>query len=90
MPPIRSQKAQKSVEQEGRILLAVKAIKNQEISSVYEAAATFNVPRMTLRHRLEGHQFRRKVCANNYKLIQSKEESLIEWILSIDLHRNPP
>ena len=48
MPPIRSQKAQKLVEQEGRVLLAIKAIKNQEISSIHKVALRFDVPRTTL------------------------------------------
>lgn len=68
MPPNRSQKAQKATEQEGRILLAIKAIKNQEISSIREAVATFDVPRTTLRRRLQGHQFRHEARANNHKL----------------------
>jgi hypothetical protein len=68
MPPIRSQKAQKAIEQEGRILLAVKAIKKQEISSIREAIATFDLPRTTLRRRLVGHQFRHEARANNHKL----------------------
>ncbi|KAJ5164703.1 uncharacterized protein N7500_006533 [Penicillium coprophilum] len=35
MPPIRSQSSKKSIEQEGRILLAIQAIKKQEISSIH-------------------------------------------------------
>ena len=55
MPPIRTQNAQNRVEQEGRILLAIKAIKNQEISSIREAARRFDVPRATLQDRLRGY-----------------------------------
>jgi hypothetical protein len=90
MPPIRSQKAQKAIEQEGRILLAIKAIKNQEISSIREAARRFNVPFSTLQRRLDGQQFRHEARANNHKLTQFEEESLLEWILSMDLRGNPP
>ena len=36
------------VEQEGRILLAIKAFKNQEISSIREVARRFNILRLTL------------------------------------------
>jgi len=53
MPPIRSQNAQKSIEQEGRVLLAIRAIKNQEISSIREAARRFDVPFSTLCRRLK-------------------------------------
>jgi hypothetical protein len=52
MPPKRSQNASKPAEQEGRILLAIKAIQNQEISSIREAASRFQVPRTTLQFRL--------------------------------------
>jgi Tc5 transposase DNA-binding domain/helix-turn-helix, Psq domain len=90
MPPIRSQKAQKAVEQEGRILLAIRAIKNKEISSIRGAARTFEVPESTLRDRLHGHRFRPEARANNHKLTQMEEESLIQWILSMDLRGNPP
>jgi DNA-binding IscR family transcriptional regulator len=48
MPPIRSQSSTKLVEQEGRILLAIQAFKNQEISSIREVARRFNIPRSTL------------------------------------------
>lgn len=47
MPSIRSQKAQKLVEQEGRLLLAIKAIKaieNGKYSSI-RACAAINVTR---------------------------------------------
>jgi predicted HTH domain antitoxin len=38
MPPIRTQLSQKRTEQEGRILLAIQAIQNQEIISIHEVA----------------------------------------------------
>jgi helix-turn-helix, Psq domain len=68
MPPIRSQKAQKSVEQEGRILLAIRAIKKQEISSIREVALWFDVPRTTLQRRVRGDVFQQEVRANSHKL----------------------
>jgi transcriptional antiterminator len=55
MPPIRTQSSQKREEQEGRILLAIQAIKNQEIALIQEVATRFNVPRTTLRRRLTGY-----------------------------------
>jgi hypothetical protein len=84
MPPIRTQSSQNSIEQEGRILLAIQAIKNQEISNIARAAYTFNVPRSTLRRRLQGVQNRVESRANNHKLTEIEEESLQKWILSMD------
>jgi hypothetical protein len=84
MPPIRTQSSQNPIEQEGRILLAIQAIKNQDISNVTRAAYTFNVPRSTLRRRLQGVQNRVESRANSHKLTEIEEESLEKWILSMD------
>jgi len=84
MPPIRSEKARKSIEQESRIQLAIQAIKNQEISSIREVARRFNVSRTSLSRRLNGTTFRGETRANRYKLTQTEEETLLQWILSMD------
>ena len=84
MPPIRTQSSRNSIEQEGRILLAIQAYKNQEITSLHEVARQFNVPRTTLRRRLTGTTKRSETRANNHKLTQNEEESLRKWILSMD------
>jgi predicted HTH domain antitoxin len=52
MPPFRTQSSRNREEQEGRILLAIQAFKNQEITSLREIARFFNVPRTTLRYRI--------------------------------------
>jgi hypothetical protein len=84
MPPIRSQSSRNSIEREGRILLAIQAFKNQEISAIREAARRFEVPESTLRSRLRGTTFRAETRANSYKLTELEEESLQKWILSMD------
>jgi hypothetical protein len=76
MPPIRSQSSRNRTEQEGRVLLAIQAIKNKEISSIAHAARTFEVPRSTLRGRLSGCIERANSRANSHKLTEIKEESL--------------
>ncbi|CDM38463.1 Probable transposable element [Penicillium roqueforti FM164] len=90
MPPIRSQSSTKSVEQEGRILLAIQALKNQEFTSISLAARTFNVPRSTLRHRLNGIQYRATSRVNSTKLTAIEEESLRKWIVSMDSRGSAP
>jgi hypothetical protein len=45
MPPKARQNNQYSEEQEGRLLLAISALKNQEIRNVREAARVYNVLR---------------------------------------------
>jgi hypothetical protein len=84
MPPIRSQNSQKRVEQEGRLLLAIQAIKNQELSSIRKAAEVFDVPRSTLTTRLNGITYRAETRANSHKLTTFEEQSLYEWIISLD------
>ncbi|KAJ5158133.1 uncharacterized protein N7500_007784 [Penicillium coprophilum] len=90
MPPIRSRSSKNLIEQEGRILLAIQAIKKQEIRTIAAAARTFNIPRSTLRDRLNGHTERSTTRANSYKLTELEEESLEKWILSIDRRRGAP
>jgi hypothetical protein len=90
MPPIRTQSSQNRTEQEGRILLAIQAIKNQEIRAIREAARIFEVPETSLRRRLNGSTNRAETRANGHKLTQIEEESLQKWILSMDSRGAPP
>jgi AraC-like DNA-binding protein len=90
MPPVRSRSSQNSIEQEGRILLAIQAIQNKEISSVREVARRFNVPRSTLSTRLNGVQNRAISRANSQKLTDIEEDSLQKWILSMDSRGSAP
>ncbi|ODM23528.1 hypothetical protein SI65_01117 [Aspergillus cristatus] len=84
MPPIRSQSSRNSIEQEGRVLLAIQAIKKQEISSIRDAARQFQVPRTTLQRRLTGLTVRSETRANSHKLTKTEEQSLVQWIFSLD------
>lgn len=86
MPPIRGQKAQKSVEPEGRILLAIKAIKNRRFTSVAAAARSFEVPRSTLQDRMKGITRWSDTRAIGHKFTQLEEESIQDWLISMD-HR---
>jgi AraC-like DNA-binding protein len=90
MPPIRTQSSQNRTEQEGRILLAIQAIKKQEIPSIRDIARQFNVPRTTLQRRVAGLPFRAETRANSHKLTEIEEESLQKWILSMDLRGAAP
>jgi hypothetical protein len=90
MPPKRSQSSRNLVEQEGRILLAISAIQKTESLSVRQAARSFNVPESTLRSRLHGVTHRLDIRANSYKLTPTEEETLLQWILSMDRRGAPP
>ena len=68
MPPIRNRNSRNSIEQEGRILLAIQAIQKQEIRLIREAARQFNIPWTTLRDRLHSKIYRAEKRSNSYKL----------------------
>jgi hypothetical protein len=69
---------------EANILLAISAIKQRQIGSVNRAAATYNVPKSTLRSRLAGKPTRRDCKPNLKKLTKLKEEVIIRHILDLD------
>ena len=90
MPPIRTKTSRNSIEQERRLLLAIQAIKKQEINSICEAVCHFNVPKSTLLRRLINTPNRIESRANNHKLTEIEEESLQKWIISLDDRRAAP
>ena len=89
MPPKARQNLQNSAEKEERILLAISAINNKQITQIAKAARLYNVPRSTLRDRLRGTNYRKDTRANSHKLTQNEEESLVQWILSLDQRGAP-
>jgi hypothetical protein len=84
MPPIRTESSQKSANQEGRILLALDDIKNGRVKSIRAAAELYDIPRSTLQTRANGVVSRADIRPNGHKLTQYEEDSLTEWILSMD------
>ena len=90
MPPIRSQNRQKLTEQEGRILLAIQAIKKQEKLSIREAARIYDIPKSTLYTRIHGVNNRVELRANSFKLTEIEENSLKKWVISIDIRGAAP
>jgi hypothetical protein len=86
MIPIRSQKAQKLVEQEGRILLTIKAIENEKYSSIGAAAEAFTEPPSTLQDRMRGHESRIVRRRHRHTHSELEEKSMKGWLFSMD-HR---
>lgn len=84
MPPIRSQRSQKLIQQEGPLLLAIKAIKNGQYSSAAAAARAFSVPVSTLKHRINGRQFWDEIRHPRHKFTLLEEKSMEKWLLSMD------
>ncbi|EED11907.1 conserved hypothetical protein [Talaromyces stipitatus ATCC 10500] len=90
MPPIRNKNQKNSAEQEGRIPLAISDLKNGRIRSVRKAAEIYNISRSTLQNRINGMPYRAEKHANNHKLTQSEEDSLVKWVIDLDRRGLPP
>lgn len=90
MPPGRHQKPSKSQDKEGRILLAIEVFQNRGIPTITEAARRFEVPRSTLRIRVNGQQPRSETRANKHKLTQLEKELPLKWTLSKDSRGSAP
>ena len=65
-------------------------MKNGRISNIREATRIYDVPRTTLRDRLKGIEYKGEKRANNHKLAQFEEESLVKWVLDLDRRGLPP
>jgi hypothetical protein len=75
---------------EGRIKLAVQAFKQGQFSNLRAAARSYDIPITTLKRRARGIQSRRDSQSHNRKLSSTKEEALLQWILSMDQRRMSP
>ena len=69
---------------EANLLLAIAALNRGQIKSVAQAAATFKVPRTTLRARRAGIAMRRDCQPSLKKLTKLEEEVIVRYILDLD------
>ncbi len=76
--------------QEGRIELAVHAIRSGQISSIRKAAQTYDVPRSSLQYRILGRVARLEIIPLARKLTPTEESVLIQQILDRDQRGTPP
>jgi hypothetical protein len=84
MPLNRSESWQNSTSQEGKVLLALQGLQNGQIRSIRAAAKIYDIPYSTLQARDTGRSSRVDTRASGYKLTQLEEDSLVDWILSMD------
>ena len=78
MPSKRTQSSRKYIEQEGRILLAIRDIQNGATESIREITARFRVPKTTLLRRLNGQLSRVEAHPSGHILTEGKENSLVK------------
>jgi len=75
---------------EGRLLLATAAVQNDKNLRIYRAARLYSTPQSTLRDRLAGALPQATSNAKKRKLLPTKEQSLVQWILDLDRRGFPP
>lgn len=69
---------------EGRIVLALRAYRQGQFSSLRAAALSYEVSYRTLTRRHNGTPSRDNFISPNLKLTQTEEATLVQWILSMD------
>jgi hypothetical protein len=79
-----------STHREGRIELAIKAIRSSQIDSLRKAARIYDIPLSTLSYRLCGRVARVDCQPNSQKLTNTKESVLIQQILAMDQRGTAP
>jgi hypothetical protein len=84
MPPQRSEKKTKLIEQEGRLLLAIKAIKDGKYPSAAAAARSFDLPVSTLKYRLNGRESLAEKRPTGHIFTEIEEQSMEDWLLDMD------
>jgi hypothetical protein len=84
MPRKPRQPRRNLAEQEGRIQLAIHALKKREILSICQATEVFEIPYSTLRDRMNGHQYNAEQRNHTFRLSKTQEKALVEWIVSRD------
>ena len=75
---------QEALYKEGRLILALQAYKLGQIKTLEAAAKIYDVPPTTARRRAAGVQPKRGSHALNRLLTPVQEDSLRQWILSMD------
>lgn len=78
MLPIRKKDPKKSIQDEGKIELAISDLKNERIRSIRKAARIYSIACTTLQDRIKGVPHRQIIRANGHILTQSKENLLIK------------
>jgi hypothetical protein len=74
---------------EGRLLLAIQAIKKDTSVSFRAAGKIYNVSETTIRKRLQGRLARRDILANLRKLTDSEESAILKYIIDLDSRTFP-
>jgi hypothetical protein len=75
---------------EADIQAAIRDLDSGVFTSQRQAAKAYNIPRSSLRHRLDGRQPAAIAHHQEQRLTPEQEEFLVKWILDEDSRANPP
>ena len=75
---------------EAQVILALKALQNDEHLSLRDAAKIYNISRSTLTRRRDGKTARRDTTPGVKKLTQSEEEAIVRYIIELSTRAFPP
>ena len=75
---------------EGQIVLALQALRNDPTLSLRAAAEIYSVHHTKLSRRQRGKQSRRDITANSRKLTDLEESVIVQYILDLDSKGFPP
>ena len=75
---------------EGRVILALDALKRDKKLSLRAAAKLYNIPAATLSDRRAGRPARRDTMPNSKKLTKSEEEAIVQYVIELDSRSFPP
>jgi hypothetical protein len=75
---------------EARLILALKALENNENLSLREAAKIYDVSRTTLTQRRAGKPARRDIPANSRSLTDLEEQTIVQYVIELYTRAFPP
>jgi hypothetical protein len=79
-----------ALHKEGRLELAIQAYQRGEIRSYQKASTTYDISRTSMQRRISGIPPQRGSVSTTRLLTPTEEESLVQWILSLDRRSMPP
>ena len=75
---------------EGRVILAIEAIRTSQEMSIRRAAKTYDVPRTSLVNRMKGMTPLADRRNAQHNLTLTKEETIVQYVLDLDSRGFPP
>ena len=75
---------------EARLLLAIRALEDNEDLSIWAIAKLYNVLEATIRHQRNGQRAQRDIPANSRSLTDLEEQTIVQYTIELSAHAFPP